>query len=290
MNIGEKIKKLRLEKMMTQSELSGDRVTRNMLSLIEKGKAVPSMQTLSYIASRLKVSIAFLLADEKEEKMLLKYSKISDIRLAFKDGNYRICMDMCKRLGRNSESRDDEIKLIMAESALSIAKEEVYRDRIRLAWSVLDEAVLFASETMYNTKHIEAAAGIMFDYLGKLSPSLVSENMDLETFDFNSAKSFCTDDDFCKYILALNDLDNDYLLNDEAYELHVKCRKSMKKSEFDKAYNLLSDILKLDNRLPGILLYEVFSDLEDCCRQLGNTKNARIYSDEKVTQLERILS
>lgn len=290
MNIGEKIKKLRLEKMMTQSELSGDRVTRNMLSLIEKGKAVPSMQTLSYIASRLKVSIAFLLADEKEEKMLLKYSKISDIRLAFKDGNYRICMDMCKRLGRNSESRDDEIKLIMAESALSIAKEEVYRDRIRLAWSVLDEAVLFASETMYNTKHIEAAAGIMFVYLGKLSPSLVSENMDLETFDFNSAKAFCTDDDFCKYILALNDLDNDYLLNDEAYELHVKCRKSMKKGEFDKAYNLLSDILKLDNRLPGILLYEVFSDLEDCCRQLGNTKNARIYSDEKVTQLERILS
>ena len=83
MNVGEKIRKLRLEKMMTQSELSGDQVTRNMLSLIEKDKAVPSLQTLNYIASRLNVSPAFLLADEREEKMLVKYSKISDIRLVF---------------------------------------------------------------------------------------------------------------------------------------------------------------------------------------------------------------
>ena len=77
MNIGEKIKKLRLEKMMTQSQLSGDQVTRNMLSLIEKGKAVPSLQTLTYIAGRLNVSTAFLLADEREERMLKKYSKIN---------------------------------------------------------------------------------------------------------------------------------------------------------------------------------------------------------------------
>ena len=72
MNVGEKIRKLRLEKMMTQSELSGDQVTRNMLSLIEKDKAVPSLQTLNYIASRLNISPAFLLADEREEKMLIK--------------------------------------------------------------------------------------------------------------------------------------------------------------------------------------------------------------------------
>ena len=123
MNVGEKIRKLRLEKMMTQSELSGDQVTRNMLSLIEKDKAVPSLQTLNYIASRLNVSPAFLLADEREEKMLVKYSKISDIRLAFKNKSYKICMDMCKRLGRHHEIKDDEIKLIMAECALEIAKE-----------------------------------------------------------------------------------------------------------------------------------------------------------------------
>ena len=53
---------------------------------------------------------------------------------------------------------------------------------------------------------------------------------------------------------------------------------------------LLNDILKLDEPLSGVLLYNIFSDLEDCCRQLGNSKNARMYAEEKVTQLERILS
>ena len=290
MNIGEKIKKLRLEKMMTQAELSGERVTRNMLSLIEKGKAVPSLQTLDYIASRLNVSVAFLLANEREEKMLVKYSKISDIRLAFKNKSYRLCVDMCKRLGRNSESRDEEIKLITAESSLEIAKEEIYNGRVRFAWTALDDAVLFASETMYNTKHIEAQAWILFDYLGQLSPSLVSENMDFDAFDFNSAKALCLSDAFCAYIVALNDLSNQYSVHDEMYALHIEARKSIEKKEFEKAYNLLNDILKLDVRLPAVLLYSVFSDLEDCCKQLGNPLRAREYSDEKVTQLERILS
>ena len=60
MNIGEKIKKLRTDKMMTQSELVGGEITRNMLSCIENGAANPSMDTVSYIARRLNVSVAYL--------------------------------------------------------------------------------------------------------------------------------------------------------------------------------------------------------------------------------------
>ena len=287
MNIGEKIKKLRLEKMMTQAELSGDQVTRNMLSLIEKDKAVPSLQTLVYLAKRLNVSPAFLLADENEEHMLLKYSKISDIRLAYKNKNYRICVDMCKSFGRN---KDDEIKMIMAESSLSLAKEEIFADRVRVAWQYLDDAVLYAAETTYNTKHVVAEAGILFDYLGQLSPSLMSENMDMESFNFDKSKAMCADGEFCGYIVAIGDLSTDYSLNNEAYERHVECKKLMRNGEYEKAYNILNDILRIDQRLPGVLLYHIFSDIEDCCRQLGNQKNARLYSSEKVTQLERILS
>ena len=290
MNVGEKIRKLRIEKMMTQSELSGDQVTRNMLSLIEKGKAVPSLQTLSYIATRLNVSTAFLLADENEEYMLIKNSRIADIRLAFKNANYRICMDMCMRFADTEEKQDDEILLIMAESALEIAKEELYSDRVRSAWNYLDMAVLYASQTIYNTEHIKAVSGLIFDYLSELSPSLISDNMDVELFVLDSAKAFIKADSFCKYIMMLKDKGFEGDIQNEAYELHVECRRLIEKGEFDKANSLLNNILKIDERLPGVLLYHVFADLEDCCRRLGNSKNARMYSDEKVTQLERILS
>ena len=290
MNIGEKIKKLRLEKMMTQAELSGDQVTRNMLSLIEKGKAIPSLQTLNYLASRLKVSTAFLLANEHEERMLVKYSKIADIRLAYKNKNYRICMDLCKRLGRNSEIKDDEIKLIMAECALNIAKDEIYSDRIRMAWLYIDEAVMYATETTYMADHIIACAGIMFDYLGALSPSLVPENMDMDSFLWEEAKVLGKNDALCRYFIALKELDSAFKLDSEAQSMHVESRKLIESGEYDKAYNVLNDALKLDEILPGVLLYNIFADLEECCRQLGNQKNTRLYTDQKVTQLERILS
>ena len=290
MNVGEKIRKLRLEKMMTQSELSGDQVTRNMLSLIEKDKAVPSLQTLNYIASRLNVSPAFLLADEREEKMLVKYSKISDIRLAFKNKSYKICMDMCKRLGRHHEVKDDEIKLIMAECALEIAKEEIFADRVRVACTYLDDAVAYSNETSYNTKHVEAAAGLMFDYLGELSPSIVSENLDFEAFSLEGAKVLCTDNEFFRYVVAIKDTDSEYSFEKEAYRLHAQAKKSIANDELDKAYNLLNDVLKLNEPLVGVVLYNVFTDLEECCRRMGNSKNTRMYAEEKVTQLERLLS
>ena len=94
MNIGEKIKRLRTEKMMTQSELSGDQITRNMLSLLEKGKAVPSVQTLIYLAGRLGVSPGYLLADAQEEEFFLKSEKLCEIRLAYSQKNYSICLDL----------------------------------------------------------------------------------------------------------------------------------------------------------------------------------------------------
>lgn len=289
MNIGEKIRKLRTEKMMTQSELSGDQVTRNMLSLIEKGKAVPSLQTLAYIASRLNVSTAFLLADDSEEQMLKKCTEIANVRLAFKNRNYRICMDLCKKL-----DADDEIKLIMAESALAVAKEEVYNDRVRSAWALLDEAVLYSSETAYSTKHIEAMAGILFEYLGELSPSLVADNMDVDSFDFESAKSFCADDELCGYIIAIKSQPVSesavQTVDTDAYDRHVECKRLMLDGEYEKAHSILNDILRIDERLPGVVLYHIFNDLEECCINLGNPKNARMYSAEKVSQLERILN
>lgn len=289
-NIGKKIKQLRNEKIMTQAELAGDKITRNMLSLIEKGKAMPSIQTLEYIASKLNVSIAFLLADESEEKMFVKYSTISNVRLAFKSKNYHLCLDMCRQLEQDMTFEDDEVNLIIAESAVAIAEEKIYCDKIRDACILLDKALLYSKKTLYNTKHVKSIAMIVLEYLGQLSPSLVSENMDWEDFNFDCAKAFGYDDILCRYIIALDDLNNDYYIDNEAYDRHIECKKYINDGDFEKAYNILKDILKLNLVLPGILLYGVFSDLEECCKKLGNSQNAKIYSDEKISQLERLLS
>ena len=53
MNLGEKIKAARLERHMTQKDVVGDYITRNMLSKIENGSATPSVKTLEYLAGAL---------------------------------------------------------------------------------------------------------------------------------------------------------------------------------------------------------------------------------------------
>ena len=68
-SLGERIKKLRKDNKMTLAELAGDRLSKGMLSLIENGKAQPSMESLRYIAERVGVEISELLDDGNVEEL-----------------------------------------------------------------------------------------------------------------------------------------------------------------------------------------------------------------------------
>ena len=66
MDLGQKLKQARLEAGMSQRQLCGDTVTRNMLSLIENGSAQPSMDTLRIFAQRLGKPISFFLEESAQ--------------------------------------------------------------------------------------------------------------------------------------------------------------------------------------------------------------------------------
>ncbi|MGF9769885.1 helix-turn-helix domain-containing protein [Bacillus albus] len=85
--LGEKIKALRKEKKLTQTELAGSELTKSMLSQIENGKATPSMKTLQYIAEKLECETSFLLEDDDGEivelitkmEQLIKENKCDEV-------------------------------------------------------------------------------------------------------------------------------------------------------------------------------------------------------------------
>lgn len=64
-SIGERIKALRKELKLTQSEVAGSEMTKSMLSQIENNQATPSMKSLQYLAVRLGKPLSFFL-DGKE--------------------------------------------------------------------------------------------------------------------------------------------------------------------------------------------------------------------------------
>ena len=61
MELGEKLRKARLEAGMSQRELCAGEVTRNMLSQIENGSARPSMKTLAFFARQLGKPVSYFL-------------------------------------------------------------------------------------------------------------------------------------------------------------------------------------------------------------------------------------
>ena len=61
MELGEKLRQTRLELGLSQRQVCGDTITRNMLSRIENGQAKPSMKTLQYLASVLQKPVGYFL-------------------------------------------------------------------------------------------------------------------------------------------------------------------------------------------------------------------------------------
>ena len=64
MELGERIRAARLEAGLSQRQLCGDTITRNMLSQIENGSARPSMDTLSVLAQRLGKTVSYFLEEQ----------------------------------------------------------------------------------------------------------------------------------------------------------------------------------------------------------------------------------
>ena len=86
MDLGERIKNARLEAGLSQRQLCGETVTRNMLSLIESGKARPSMDTLRHFAQMLNKPLSWFL--EEETVTSPNQAVMQKCEKAYADGDY----------------------------------------------------------------------------------------------------------------------------------------------------------------------------------------------------------
>jgi len=78
LSLGKKIRQIRIDKKITQQELVGDFITRNMLSQIENDIATPSIKTLHYLAEHLEVPLSFLMVGERDDEYNKNYEYDDD--------------------------------------------------------------------------------------------------------------------------------------------------------------------------------------------------------------------
>ena len=293
MNIGEKIKKLRTAKLMTQSELVGNVITRNMLSRIEHGAATPSLETICYIASRLNVSPGFLLAEEDDELIYYKHNDIVGIKKLYESGDYRLCRDICLH---SESAEDDEICMILGECNLAIAIDEFNRGKLRESCAYFDQALECCESTIYRTGHIPAIAAVYFRFMRRISVTLSSNVLDEGEVNIYPSLG----EDFCRYAAAMeaDEQGNDQMArsfisvssSDSPYVLHYDAKNLMEQGDYGRAYGKLHSILLSEESLPEPVLYFIFCDLEICCREIGDFKGAYEYSIDKMELAQKLLA
>ena len=98
--LGQKIRELRVKEGITQKELAGDKITRNMLSLIENGSASPSVRTLLYIADKLETPAGYFFSSNAEDE-----SRFLKLRIAERRCRRRDIADSCGVLHENRYPR-----------------------------------------------------------------------------------------------------------------------------------------------------------------------------------------
>lgn len=296
MEIGEKIKRLRSAKLMTQAELAGGEITRNMLSRIENGAAMPSLGTVMHIAAKLNVSPGFLLANEEDELLYFKSREIDGIKKAYANKNYELCREMCK----NSEWSDDELMLISAECSMRVGIERFKAGELRGASECFEESAEYCGRTLYGTAAIIAEIEAYFEYMELISPTLSAYVAE----DEDNVRMFPIGDGFCMYSSICAEANGEGLSQlpylehrlelipeGSAYRLHLEARLLMERGEYKEAHGILHRLLFDDScELPEPVMYFVFCDLELCCKELDDFKGAYEYSGSKIALLQKLLS
>lgn len=154
--LGRRIKEARIKKKMTQSELVGDFITRNMLSRIESGNATPSVKTLEYIASKLDLPVSSLVPESSQQPQDI----LIEAKLALKSGEYSEAIEKIKYC---EALFFDEYAAISSIAYLKMADEYEKAGDFKNAYEAYKEACAFADEGIYADKErkSEAALGLI---------------------------------------------------------------------------------------------------------------------------------
>ena len=183
---GKRIKEARISKKMTQSEVVGDFITRNMLSQIESGTATPSVKTLEYLAETLDIPISELMPSTGSElyedirgEARGENAPLEKLLLAkefFSAGRYR---EAYAEIGSEQDAGglSDEFYAVKARCLYMLARELAEEDTVK-AVEYAKESAALSELGFYANSELKAEAlklvSVLAERLAKYYAGLIS--------------------------------------------------------------------------------------------------------------------
>ena len=276
MLLGEKIRSARQSRGITQSQLAGDRLTRNMISRIETGTANPSLDTIKYLAKNLSLPVSYLLSEDDDLLFYEKKEKISVIYSAYTTKDYSYCIEKIDSLS----GIDDELAYILAVSLFERGKKNVIRGALRSAVEDFDRAEKTAQLTVLSTVHITSVMKMYRSIASNIQAPLLefddAEYMDglYGTFDY----------DMYRYLIQ----DYDYEFRDDGIRLHAIAKKLIRERRYSDAVSKLLEASEISasKGYNSFVVFGIYADLEQCYKQLSDFENAYRYATKRMSMLE----
>lgn len=260
MELGEKLRRARLEAGLSQRQLCGEEITRNMLSLIENGSAKPSMKTLQYLAERLGKNVSYFL----EETAVLSPNQavMVSVRQLYDAGNFAEANQMLQNYQAPDPVYDREQAILRCLLRLKLAEDAIRQERFVYAAEFLkltEVESAYLSEEL-NRRRLLLLGTIPGQRVASALPSIDGELL-------LRANEALADADFSRASHLLDAMENQdtprwHLLRGETY-LHQKkwetaaVHLQMAEAEFPQ---------------------KVWPGLETCYRELGDFQKAYEYA------------
>lgn len=287
MNLGQKIRQARKARGITQADLAGNRITRNMLSQIENNLAVPSVQTLLYLAERLDVPVGYFLSNSDDDLVYKKIHCLDEIKACFRNGNYEACIELIEsKLGEV----DDEISYMLAECTLRLGETTFEAGAFTTAAGYLRKALAHCDKTLYNCDRIRARALLLLSIIndidlpihsvgpdfGLLAERSIGVELYLYLFALAMVEALKTD-------IARAVLEN-FRFGNPVYRLHIAAKLMMSEGRYLSAAESIGEILSKFRKeeLSALVRYKLYADLETCCRETNDYEGAYRYATKRL--------
>ena len=277
MTVGEKIRLRRKELGLTQREVAGENMTRNLICRIERGDCLPSLDSLSAIAKALSVPVSYLVSEEDDFTAFAVGAMLPDLREAYASGRFADVMTLIGKLP--PEGVADEVAYIGAAAALGLAERSMREGNLKKIPEYVEAAKDYAKKTVLPTDWILARAELC-RAVAK-SPESPRWEVRREEYLASAEKAIGYND-----YLYLTD-ETGIACNRESINLHRQAREMLANRRYREA---LTTLLALEEKkstgeLTPYFLYRIYSDTETCYRELGDFEMAYRYSSKRVSLL-----
>jgi len=273
--IGQKIRMRRKELGLSQKALAGDKMTRNMLSLIESDKATPSFSACEYLADALKLPFPFLFSGKDDLKYYQKNELISLIKEYYGNGSYELSLKYSLEL----DFEDDELNLIIYKSAFELGKRCILRGSLHEGLKYLSMSEEYSKKTVY----AEKSSLYEIKLYRSIAESFQSPMLDFDKSSFEREVFKRYEIEFYRYLTY--DLEYDY--SDTLMREHIEAKRAIKANRYVDAKNILEGLIenKSQYQYNAFVIYSIYTDVENVYRQLLDFESAYRFSTKRISLL-----